>query len=37
MKREEMIHSPQSTGSVRVLGPVDIDALKVSLQKTTLL
>lgn len=32
MKREEMIHSPQSTGSVRVLGPVDIDALKVSLQ-----
>jgi hypothetical protein len=32
VKREEMIHSPQSTGSVRVLGPVDIDTLKVSLQ-----
>jgi hypothetical protein len=33
MKREEMIHSPQLTGSVRVLGPVDIDALNSSLQK----
>jgi hypothetical protein len=32
MKREEMIHPPQSTGSVRTLGPVDIEALNQSLQ-----
>lgn len=31
MKREEMIHSPESTGSVRVLGPVDVEALNRSL------
>ena len=32
MTRDEMIHSPLSTGSVRILGPVDVDQLKNSLQ-----
>lgn len=32
MTRDEIIHSPTSTGPVRVLGPVDIDQLKNSLQ-----
>lgn len=32
MTRDEMIYVPQSTGSVRVLGPVDIDQLNNSLQ-----
>jgi hypothetical protein len=32
MKREEMIHQPELTGPVRVLGPVDIEQLKQSLQ-----
>lgn len=32
MTRDEMIHEPQSIGSVRVLGPVDIEALKESMQ-----
>jgi hypothetical protein len=31
MTRDEMIHTPQSTGSVRILGPVDVDALCKSL------
>lgn len=33
MKREEMIYSPQLDGPVRVLGPVDVEALKSSLQQ----
>jgi hypothetical protein len=33
MKREEMIYSPQVDGPVRVLGPVDVEALKSSLQQ----
>jgi hypothetical protein len=33
MTRDEMIHSPQSTGSVRVLGTIDVDALCKSLFK----
>lgn len=32
MKREEMIHTPTDTGPVRVLGPVDVETLKESLQ-----
>jgi hypothetical protein len=32
MKREEMIHSPELTGSVRLLGSIDIESLKISLQ-----
>ena len=32
MKREEMIYQPELTGPVRVLGPVDIQALNQSLQ-----
>ena len=32
MKREEMIHTPELTGSVRVLGTIDIEQLKQSLQ-----
>jgi hypothetical protein len=32
MKRDEMIYSPQIDGPVRVLGPVDIEQLKESLQ-----
>jgi hypothetical protein len=32
MTRDEIIHSPQTTGSVRVLGPVDVDALLISLK-----
>ena len=31
MTRDEMIYTPQATGSVRVLGPVDVDALCKSL------
>jgi hypothetical protein len=31
MKREEMIYAPESTGSVRVLGPVDLPELSNSL------
>jgi hypothetical protein len=33
MKREEMINSPELTGSVRVLGTIDVEVLKSSLQK----
>ena len=33
MKREEMIYTPQVDGTVRVLGPVDVELLKSSLQK----
>lgn len=32
MKREEMIYSPQIDGPVRLLGPVDVEQLKQSLQ-----
>jgi hypothetical protein len=33
MKRDEMIYSPQIDGPVRVLGPIDVELLKSSLQK----
>jgi hypothetical protein len=32
MKREEMIHTPERSGSVRVLGTIDAEQLKQSLQ-----
>lgn len=32
MTRDEMIHYPELTGPVRLLGPVDVDGLNVSLQ-----
>ena len=32
MNREEMIHTPQTDGPVRTLGPVDVDSLITSLQ-----
>lgn len=33
MTRDEMIHTPQSTGSVRILGPVDLPELSNSLTR----
>ena len=32
MTRDEMIHQPQETGPVRLIGPVDVDSLVVSLK-----
>jgi len=32
MTRDEIIHAPELAGSVRILGPVDTDALSASLK-----